>query len=118
MRIDKFLWNVRLFKTRSLATEACRSGRVFMDEQAVKSAKEIKPGDNFMVRQQGEKRFYKIVDLPSSRVGAPLVATYLTDLTPDKATDAFVSTDRGSGRPTKRDRRSIEIFKQDLDNDF
>ncbi|MDE5559757.1 MAG: RNA-binding S4 domain-containing protein, partial [Bacteroidales bacterium] len=73
MRIDKYLWAVRLFKTRSQAAEACRNGRVFINEEAIKAAREIKIGERFDLKQHGVKFTYQAVGVPPSRVGAALV---------------------------------------------
>lgn len=122
MRIDKYLWAVRLFKTRSQAAEACRNGRVFIREEAVKAAREIKTGETFELRQHGVKFTYQAVGVPPSRVGAALVPQYLLDLTPDsekakltaqRSVSAFEYRERGAGRPTKKERREIDRYKED-----
>ena len=122
MRIDKYLWAVRLFKTRSQAAEACRNGRVFIHEEAVKAAREIKTGEMFELRQHGVKFTYQTVGVPPSRVGAALVPQYLLDLTPDsekakltaqRSVSAFEYRERGAGRPTKKERREIDRCKED-----
>lgn len=120
MRIDKYLWAVRLFKTRSQAAEACRLGKVFMREEAVKAAREVKIGEGFDLKQHGVKFTYTVVGIPPSRVGAALVPNYLLDQTPEeeklklaaqRAVSAFEYRERGSGRPTKKDRREIDHYK-------
>ncbi|MDE7150493.1 MAG: RNA-binding S4 domain-containing protein [Bacteroidales bacterium] len=122
MRIDKYLWVVRLFKTRSQAAEACRNGRVFIHEEAVKAAREIKTGEVFDVKQHGVKFTYQAVGVPPSRVGAALVPQYLSDLTPaeekakltaQRSVSAFEYRERGAGRPTKKERREIDRYKEE-----
>ncbi len=118
MRIDKFLWCVRLFKTRSLATEACSSGKISIDDHPVKASREIKPGIEFSLRKGGITYVYEIRDIPKSRVGAPLVKNYLTDKTPADELQKLeliqlakaYSRPKGIGRPTKKERRDIESF--------
>lgn len=118
MRVDKFLWCVRLFKTRTLAAEACASGKVFIDGQPVKASRDIKAGTEFTLRKEGIMYVYEITDLPNSRVGASIVKNYLSDKTPSnelekleliKLAKAF-SRPKGIGRPTKKERRDIQSF--------
>ena len=120
IRVDKFLWAVRMFKTRSKATEACAAGKVIVNKNEVKPAKSVKAGDIISVRMDIITKTIKIKELLKNRVSAPNVATYIEDMTPkeeyDKLTirkDEFEWRDRGIGRPTKRDRRSIIRFKND-----
>lgn len=119
LRIDKYLWAVRLFKTRSLATEACRSGRVKKDGVPIKASHEVKVGERYdMVIEQLHKQI-EVKALLHNRVGAKLVEEYMTDLTPKEEYEriqmvrqyGYERRDRGAGRPTKRDRRDIEEFK-------
>lgn len=122
MRIDKFLWCVRLFKTRSLAAEACNSGKIIIDGQTVKPSREIKPGIVFSYKNAGIHYIYEIKDIPKSRVGAPLVRQYMEDNTPEEEIEKLemmrlaksFTRARGLGRPTKKERRDIESF---LDED-
>lgn len=115
-RIDKWLWAVRLFRSRSLATDACRAGSVTINDVAAKPAREVKPGETIIVRQGLGHRTLKVVDLPRSRVGAKLVGAYCTDLTPapevekvhGRSVQQFLAREKGSGRPTKRDRRLLD----------
>lgn len=116
-RIDKFLWQVRVFKSRSAATEACRMGRVTIDSQPVKPAHTVSPGTKVSVRKPPVTHTWLITDLPTNRIGAKLVPGYITDLTPEEEKDkllagksAFGYRPRGSGRPTKRERRDLEDF--------
>ncbi len=119
IRIDKFLWAVRLYKTRSIATDACRSGRVKFNGQPVKPSHEIAVGEIYELNIEQMHRTVQVKALLSNRVGAKLVENYLTDLTPPEEYEriqmarqyGFEHRDRGAGRPTKRDRREIEEFK-------
>ncbi|MDC0377248.1 S4 domain-containing protein [Schleiferiaceae bacterium] len=116
MRIDKFLWCVRLFKTRTLAGEQVRSNRVFMDENSVKPSREVKEGDVFTLKRHGYNEVFQIKALPKSRVSAKFVADLIENKTPQVELDkmAFlrlarnVSRQKGLGRPTKKDRRDID----------
>ena len=118
-RIDKYLWAVRLYKTRSLATEACRCGHVRMGEQPLKASHEIKEGEVYQITIEQLHKVVQVKKILNNRVGAALVPEYLTDLTPQEEYNriqmvrqyAFEKRDRGIGRPTKRDRREIEDFK-------
>ncbi|MBE0678441.1 MAG: RNA-binding S4 domain-containing protein [Bacteroidales bacterium] len=116
-RIDKFLWFVRIFKSRSAATEACRIGRVTIDGQPVKPAHTVTQGTTVAVRKPPVTYTWLITDLPNNRVGAKLVTGYISDLTPEEEKNklaasktAFGYRPRGSGRPTKRERRDLEDF--------
>lgn len=116
-RIDKFLWFVRIFKSRSAATEACRIGRVIIDGQPVKPAHTVTQGTTVAVRKPPVTYTWLITDLPNNRVGAKLVAGYISDLTPEEEINklaasktAFGYRPRGSGRPSKRERRDLEDF--------
>ncbi len=123
LRIDKWLWAVRLFKTRSLASEACRAGKVRMNGQAVKPSRELKIGDVITVSFPPLFRTIKVVVLSGNRVSAKLVPELMEDLTPaeeyaklerQKQLD-FEFRQQGTGRPTKRQRREIEYLKRILD---
>lgn len=123
MRIDKFLWCVRYFKTRSLATNACKQGKVKMEGNNVKPSKEVFPADKIRVRKNQIDYQLEVLDLPPSRVGAKLVNIYVNDLTPKEAFEKLdllkYSKDyyrkKGSGRPTKKDRRDIDDWFEDTD---
>lgn len=116
MRIDKYLWCVRLFKTRSLASEHVRKERVIMDETVVKASREVRAGDEIVVKRHGYEQHFIVLDLPKSRVGAKLVADYLEEKTPQEEVDKkeFLQMARnmgrkkGLGRPTKKDRRDLD----------
>ncbi len=115
-RIDKWLWAVRIFKTRSLATDACRSGSVAVNGRPAKPSREVLGGETVGVRQGLIQRTLRVLAVPAARVGAKRVAAYCEDQTPpaefEKArtqrVQQFLARARGSGRPTKRDRRLID----------
>ncbi len=119
IRIDKWLWAVRLFKTRSQATEACKAGRVKINEKAVKASREVKIAEIISFNKDHITRTVKVKELLKKRVGAKLVEIYMEDLTPQEEYDKqkmilnrnFEYRGRGFGRPTKRDRRDIEKLK-------
>ncbi|MBE7641602.1 MULTISPECIES: RNA-binding S4 domain-containing protein [Salegentibacter] len=123
MRVDKFLWCVRYFKTRSIATNACKQGKVKMDGTSVKPSKEVFPNDKLSVRKNQIDYQIEVLDLPPSRVGAKLVNLYLIDVTPKEAFEKLellkYSKDyyrkKGTGRPTKKDRRDIDDWFENTD---
>ena len=117
VRIDKWLWAVRLYKTRSLATTACRAGHVKMKGDTVKPSHSVRCGQVFAVRVGDLNRTVKVIGLLEKRVGAKLVDQYLEDLTPaaeylratrDRELPQTPRRARGSGRPTKKERRDLE----------
>ncbi|WP_417800916.1 RNA-binding S4 domain-containing protein [Tenacibaculum sp.] len=123
MRIDKYLWCIRLFKTRSIATDACKKGHVKIDGTNLKPSKEIFGGEEITIRKNQINYKIKILDVPPNRVGAKLVDLYRKDLTPK---EEFEKTDllkyakdyyrkKGTGRPTKKDRRDIDDYYEDSD---
>lgn len=121
MRIDKFLWCVRYYKTRSIATEACKKSHVKVNGAIIKPSKEIYATDKIELRK--DQIHYQLIvnDLPPNRVSAKLVDLYRTDITPKEAFEAQellkYSKDyyrkKGAGRPTKKDRRDIDDFYED-----
>ncbi len=119
VRIDKWLWAVRLYKTRSQATEACKAGRIKIDDKAVKASREVKIAEIISFNKDGITRTVKVKELLKNRVGAKLVEIYMEDLTPQEEYDKqkmiknrnFEYRGRGIGRPTKRDRRYIDKLK-------
>jgi len=126
LRIDKYLWAIRLFKTRSLATEACKAGRIKLKGQNVKPSAVVKPGDIYQVSKGIEKKVIEVVELLYNRVESKIAVTKYKDITPVEETHAFKSMfhaptlkrDRGSGRPTKKDRRETDdllggMFEED-----
>lgn len=125
-RIDKWLWEVRLFKTRSMATDACNAGKVKMNGTNLKPSKTVKTEEVYMVRIGQLEKTVKVVGAPKSRVGAALVPEYYLDQTPPEEYERvkmlrtrFEFREHGEGRPTKRDRRQIEYIKDfyGLDDD-
>lgn len=117
-RIDKFLWSVRIFKTRSKATEACRSGKVTIDGIAVKAAKEVEVGTIIKVKKDHIHHEFKVLALLEKRVGAKLVSDFVLETTSPEELNKleimkqnFEYRDRGLGRPTKKDRRILSKIK-------
>lgn len=115
-RLDKWLWAVRVFKTRSLAGDACRAGSVTVNELPAKPARAVRAGELVQVQLGLIRRSLRVVGVPRSRVGAALVPDYCTDLTPaaeyararENAVQHVLAREKGSGRPTKRDRRLLD----------
>jgi len=120
VRIDKFLWAVRLFKTRSVAAEACKKSKVLIRNQAVKSSRIVKVNDEIDIRIPPITRKYKVLALAEKRMGAKLTPGFIKDITtPDQLEMLELSKlagngkrDRGLGRPTKRDRRDLEKLQE------
>ena len=113
VRVDKWLFAVRLFKTRSQAADACRNGKVRLNNAPTKAAKPLKPGDTVTVRQSPITRTLKVVGLTERRVGAKLVPDFAIDETPPAELEKLRQTKRESGdarHPTKRNRRLIQRF--------
>ncbi len=125
-RIDKFLWSVRIYKTRSIAAEAIKKGRISMGGTQVKASRTVKPGDIVDVRVPPATRSFKIIDCPRSRVGAKLVPDYIIEVTsPDQLEiielqklASSMNRQKGLGRPTKKDRRDIDSYFGDMSDDF
>ena len=115
-RIDKYLWAIRAFKTRSDATDACKGGRVKVAGVNAKPSKEVRSGDIVQVRKGAVLYTYKVLKPLEHRVGAKIVPDYAENLTPQAELDKlrapvetfFITRDRGAGRPTKKDRREME----------
>ena len=118
IRLDKYLWAVRIFKTRSDAADAIRNNRVTVNNSYAKPSREVKIGDIIAVRRQAVTYSYKVLDLVSSRQGAKLVPQYCLDITPPEELaklnvpreTVFVFRDRGTGRPTKKERRDLDTL--------
>ena len=116
MRIDRYLWHVRLSKTRSLASKACQSGEVRIEGERVKPSRLVKPGLEFQLRRGGADRSYLILGLVAHRVSAKEAAKLVEETTPQEVIDMLkaakeaptLKRDKGMGRPTKRDLRLIE----------
>lgn len=125
VRIDKWLWAVRVFKTRTIAAEACKKGRVYVDSNSVKPARMIKIGDVVQVKKPPVTYSFKVIDISQKRMGAKLVPNFMENVTPPEEYEilemnklsGFVDRQRGSGRPTKKDRRDLEQFTENLDFD-
>lgn len=120
IRIDKWLWAIRVYKTRSLAADACKNGRVRINDALAKPARTIKIGDIIEVRKSPIFYKYEVKELLKSRVGAKLVEQYCNDLTPDQEIIKLDMVranlggyrDRGAGRPTKKERRLLDDWQQ------
>lgn len=125
VRVDKWLWAMRVFKTRTIATEACKKGRVMMGGVAVKPSRCVKIGDTVDVRKPPITYTFRVKALTENRLGAKLVADYLENLTPQSQYDllemtrisGFVDRRKGLGRPTKREGRELSRFKEDSYSD-
>ena len=123
VRIDKYLWAIRVFKTRTDATDACKGGKVRLNGADVKPSKALRIGDTITVRKGAVLFTFKVLAFLDKRVGAKLVPDYAQDLTPQSELDKlkapvetfFLKRDRGSGRPTKKDRREMENLWELLD---
>jgi ribosome-associated heat shock protein Hsp15 len=118
IRIDKWLWSVRLFKTRSMATDACNAGKVKMNGVNLKPSKEVKTEEIYNIRIGQLDKTIRVIGAPKSRINASLVPDFYLDLTPEEEYNrikslrtTFEYRDHGVGRPTKRDRRQIEYLK-------
>lgn len=120
-RIDKFLWSVRLYKTRSKASDACRSGKVKLNDAIIRPAKTIAVGDLIQLRKGPINYSFKVKELLSNRVGAKLVADYIVNVTSKEELEKLEilrlsysqSRSKGLGRPTKKDRRTIDSIEHD-----
>jgi ribosome-associated heat shock protein Hsp15 len=119
VRIDKWLWAVRLYKTRSQAAEACRAGKVKLGGVPVKSSHDVKVGEVYEITIEQLHKVVEVIALLGNRVGAKLVPDFMNDLTPAEEYERiqmirqynFERRDRGTGRPTKRERRDLDEFK-------
>lgn len=123
VRVDKWLWAVRIFKSRTLATAACKSNKVILNESTLKPSSSVQRGMTLQVKKEGYNMTYKIVDLLDKRVSAPLAEACYENLTPEEELNKFKDwylvnkgnievREKGTGRPTKRDRRDIDKFKE------
>ncbi|WP_026474694.1 RNA-binding S4 domain-containing protein [Alkaliflexus imshenetskii] len=118
VRIDKFLWAVRLFKTRSLAIEACKKGKVMMGGLPVKSSRVVKKGDVVAIKEPPIMRQYEVIGLAEKRMGAKLTPDFIKEVTPAEELEILRLTQiantmnrgRGLGRPTKKERRDLDGF--------
>lgn len=120
-RVDKWLWAMRVFKTRTVATEACRKGRVMIGGVAVKPSRQIKEGDVIDVKKPPVTYTFRVLKVAGNRLGAKLVPEYLENITAPSQYEllemtrisGFVDRRKGLGRPTKRDSRELSRFKED-----
>ncbi|MCL1937475.1 MAG: RNA-binding S4 domain-containing protein [Candidatus Azobacteroides sp.] len=127
IRIDKWMWATRIFKTRTIAMEACKKNRVMVNGTVVKPSRMIKVGDTIQVRKPPMTYSFKALDLTANRVGAKLVPSYLENVTPPEQYEllelqkisGFVDRVRGTGRPTKKERRDLDSFSSsDTEDNF
>lgn len=127
MRIDKFLWSIRFYKTRTVATEEIKKNRVSIGDSVVKSSKEVKEGDVIKVRKNQIDYKIKVIQIPKSRIGAKLVPLHIKDVTDKEQYELLkmrkMSQDyyriKGEGRPTKKDRRDMDDYvENDVASDF
>ena len=131
VRVDKYLFAMRIYKTRSIAADACKCGRIKMNGIEVKPSRSFKIGGVFTVRKGPVTYTYRVLQLSANRLSAKLVPSYMEDITPPEQKEilelarfaAQSGRDRGTGRPTKKDRREIEQFISDdydylLDDDY
>lgn len=124
-RMDKFVWSVRLAKTRSQAAEAITKGKIRLENQHVKPAREIKLGDTIQVIRHTATFSYRVIQLLDKRVGAKLVPDYLIDITPEEEHEKLklyqaaqrTYREHGTGKPSKKDRRDLDSFLDDWLND-
>ncbi|WP_297451114.1 RNA-binding S4 domain-containing protein [uncultured Alistipes sp.] len=130
VRLDKWLWAVRIYKTRSDAADGCRNNKVLVNGAYSKPSRELKPGDTVTVKKMPVTYTYRVLGLVSSRQPAKNVPEYAENITPQEELDKlnmprqtiFVQRDRGTGRPTKRERREIdglmeEMYREEADGD-
>lgn len=125
VRIDKYLWAIRVFKTRTDATDACKGGKIRVNGLDIKPSRGVRVGDVIVARKGPVSYTYKVLKLVDKRQGAKLVPDYAENLTPQEELDKlrvpvetfFLKRDRGAGRPTKKDRRQMEMLWSELDFD-
>ncbi|GGK51469.1 MULTISPECIES: RNA-binding S4 domain-containing protein [Flavobacteriaceae] len=121
MRIDKYLWCIRLYKTRSIATEACKKGHIKINDASVKASKLIFNGEHITIRKDQINYKIEVLDIPPNRVSAKLVDLYRKDMTPKEEFEKFellkyakdYYRKKGAGRPTKKDRRDIDELQEE-----
>ena len=120
VRIDKFLWSVRIYKTRTIAAEECGKHRVLVNDSEIKPSRHVKAGDRLTVKKLPVVYTYEIIQLIDKRQPASLVKNYIIDTTPQDELDkaetnrmtAYIQRDRGAGRPTKKERREMEKMNE------
>ncbi len=121
MRVDKYLWCVRYFKTRSIATNACKNGKVKIKGDTIKPSREVYPGDQIQIRKDQVNYIIEVLDIPESRLGAKLIEMYRKDITPKENLEKLellkyskeYYRKKGAGRPTKKDRRDLDDFVEE-----
>ena len=126
VRIDKWLWAVRIFKTRTVASEACKKGRVLIGETAVKPSRNIRTGEVIQVRKPPVTYSFKVLALSDKRMGAKMVSQFMENVTPQEQYEmlelnrigGFVDRQRGTGRPTKKERRDLDQFSGTIPDDL
>lgn len=127
LRVDKWLWAVRIFKTRSIAAEACKKGRVLIDDKSVKPSRILKIGDIVKVRKLPVVYSFRVKGLLGKRQSAQIVLDFVEDVTPaeekmklENNLTVFVQRDRGEGRPTKKERRDIDklTFNEEIEEEL
>lgn len=126
VRIDKWIWAVRIFKTRTVAADACKKGRVFIGDVAAKPSRMVKVGDIVKVRKPPVTYSFRVLALTENRLGAKLVPEYMENITPKSEMDlldvirisGFVDRRKGLGRPTKREGRELSRFTEQVYDDM
>ncbi|HOO94927.1 MAG TPA: S4 domain-containing protein [Proteiniphilum sp.] len=126
VRIDKWLWAVRIFKTRTVASEACKKGRVLIGETGVKPSRNVRVGEVIKVKKPPVTYSFKVLALAEKRMGARLVPEYMENVTPQEQYEllelnrisGFVDRQRGTGRPTKKERRDLDQFADNIPEDL
>jgi ribosome-associated heat shock protein Hsp15 len=124
IRVDKFLWSVRLFKTRSIASDECRKGRILINNIQVKPSRIVMKGEIIVVKKPPVVYSFRVLEPIENRVSAKLVDSFIEDLTPEeekeklniRLSSGLVFRDKGSGRPTKKERREIDRLNTDFNN--
>ena len=125
VRIDKWIWAMRIFKTRTIAAEACKKGRVMVGDVAVKPSRTVKPGDIVSVRKPPVTYSFRVKAVTENRLGAKLLPDYMENITPQSQLDlldvikisGFIDRRKGLGRPTKREGRQLEEFTSQVFDD-
>jgi ribosome-associated heat shock protein Hsp15 len=120
IRVDKWLWAVRIYKTRNQATEACKKGRILIREQPVKPSRVLRINDIIQIKKPPVIYSYKVTGLLAKRLSARLVKDYVENITPESELQKlkvretfFISRDKGSGRPTKKERRTMDKLREE-----
>lgn len=119
-RLDKYLWAVRLFKTRTISSEFCKKGKVYINAIAAKSSTKVKAGDSITIKKKGITYRYKVKGIISKRIGAKLVPNFIENITSAEELEKFkmqqamkkAYREKGAGRPTKKDRRDLDDFNE------